>query len=454
MSSLRVRELLSLFIGDIGFLFISLWITLAARYLAVPGWDLLWLHLVPFSLLFLVWILFFFIWGLYDQHTMFFKSRLPERILRAQTINIIIAAIFFFFVPIFGIAPKTNLLLYLIFSSVMMIWWRGWLFPRVAGGHRAAALIVGGGSEIRELIAEVNNNHRYPFYFSETIIADKLDGGAVSDRIFSVLRDPKLELVVIDLHHRKLVNILPHLYKPIFSNVRFVDMRELYEDIFERMPLSILGDTQAMEELTVLPPHRGYEIIKRTIDMVGGLCMGIVALVAAPFIWLAMRFEGQGPLIIEQIRFGKHAKKIQTYKFRSMTFNEAASGAWVGETQNKVTKVGAVLRKTSLDEFPQFINIIKGELSLIGPRNDTEGIGNRLAEAIPNHNVRYAVPPGITGWAQINQHYKSGNISPQSIEEMKMRLMYDLYYIKNRSLVLDIMIALKTLKRMVFRSGS
>lgn len=424
------------------------------RYLAIPGWDLLWIHLIPFSLLFMVWILLFFIWGLYDQHTMFFKSRLPERILRAQTINVVIAAIFFFFVPIFGIAPKTNLLLYLVFSSILMIWWRGWFFPRVAGGYRAAALVVGGGSEIRELIAEVNDNHRYPFYFSETIVADKLDGGAVGDRIFSVLRDPRLELVVIDLHHRKLANILPHLYKPLFSNVRFVDMRELYEDIFERTPLSILGDSQAMEELASRTHSRGYEIVKRVIDIIGGLLMGIVALVIAPFIWLAMRMEGPGPLIIEQDRFGERARKIRTYKFRSMTFNDAAGSAWIGENQNKVTKVGALLRKTSLDEFPQFINIIKGEISLIGPRNDTEGIGNRLAEAIPNHNVRYAVPPGITGWAQINQRYKSGNISPQSVEEMKMRLMYDLYYIKNRSLVLDIMIALKTIKRMVFRSGS
>ena len=454
MSSLRIRELLSLFVGDLGLLFISLWLTLAIRYLEIPGWDLLMLHLVPFSVLFIVWILLFFIAGLYDQHTMFFKSRLPERILRAQTINVVIAAIFFFSVPIFGIAPKTNLILYLVVSSALMIWWRGWFFPRISGGRRSSALIVGGGSEIRELVAEVNDNHRYPFYFSERIVADTLDGGAVGDRIFSVLRDPHLAFVVIDLHHRKLVNILPHLYKPIFSNVRFIDMRELYEDIFERTPLSILGDTQAMEDIATRTHGRGYEVAKRVIDIVGACLMALVALIIAPLIWIAMRIEGPGPLIIEQARYGKHFKKIRVYKFRSMTHNETASGAWIGESKNKITRVGAFLRKTSLDEFPQFINILKGDMSLIGPRNDTEGIGDRLAEAIPGHNVRYTVAPGITGWAQINQQYRSGNISPQSVEEMKMRLMYDLYYIKNRSLMLDIMIALKTIKRMVFRSGS
>ena len=106
---------------------------------------------------------------------------------------------------------------------------------------------------------------------------------------------------------------------------------------------------------------------------------------------------------------------------------------------------------TSLDEFPQFVNIFKGELSLVGPRNDILGLGLRLAEALPYYNARYRVLPGITGWAQINQQYEQGNVSPQSIEETKVRLAYDFYYLKHRSLTLDIVIAIKTLKKMFFR---
>ncbi len=137
------------------------------------------------------------------------------------------------------------------------------------------------------------------------------------------------------------------------------------------------------------------------------------------------------------------------YKLRSMRFSD--NGKWNGEGENKVTRVGNFLRKTSLDEFPQFINILKGELSLIGPRNDIKDLGARLGAAIPYYNIRYIVPPGITGWAQINQQYEQGSISPQSMEETKVRLAYDFYYIKNRSLVLDVVIALKTAKRMFFR---
>ncbi|HQT82867.1 MAG TPA: sugar transferase, partial [Candidatus Paceibacterota bacterium] len=104
--------------------------------------------------------------------------------------------------------------------------------------------------------------------------------------------------------------------------------------------------------------------------------------------------------------------------------------------------------------FPQFINILKGELSLIGPRNDIEALGIRLADAIPYYMARYSVRPGITGWAQINQRYEPGNVSPQSIKETKVRLAYDFYYLKHRSFGLDIVIALKTLKRMFFRVSS
>jgi len=154
------------------------------------------------------------------------------------------------------------------------------------------------------------------------------------------------------------------------------------------------------------------------------------------------------------VRMGECGRPITAYKFRSMTKNLAASGEWATETDNRITHVGHFLRMSSLDEFPQWLNVLRGEISLIGPRSDIQGLGVRLAEAIPYYNARYMVKPGITGWAQINQQYEQGSISPQSIEETKTRLAYDFYYLKNRSLGLDIVIAFKTLKRMLFRVSS
>jgi lipopolysaccharide/colanic/teichoic acid biosynthesis glycosyltransferase len=355
---------------------------------------------------------------------------------------------------VFGITPKTNLVIYLLFSFGLITAWRLALVPRLLRRRRRKALLIGGGSEFKQLVTEINNNARYPFYFSDSLNVDHTDGGSIADQVFTKLKDKELAFVMVDLHHRKLAPILPHLYKPIFSNVEFIDFRELYEEIFEHLPLSVLSDPEFVEHIQSHQPPQWYSAFKRAVDMCGGIAMGMLVAVLTPFIWIAMRLEGKGPLFIKQDRIGKDGAHVVAYKFRSMKEHDQKSASWVKEGDNGITRVGAILRKLSIDEFPQFLNILSGELSLVGPRNDIEGLGKRLAEAIPHYMMRYSVKPGITGWAQINQQYEQGNISPQSIEETKMRLMYDFYYIKRRSFMLDIIIALKTLKRMVFRVSS
>lgn len=175
-----------------------------------------------------------------------------------------------------------------------------------------------------------------------------------------------------------------------------------------------------------------------------------------PFIYVAMRIEGAGPLFISQDRIGQFNKPVKVYKIRTMTQNFAGSSTWTNEDAkvgNMVTKVGAVLRKLSIDELPQIYTILKGDMSLIGPRNDITGLGQRLAAEIPYYTIRNFVKPGVTGWAQTYQQYMGTNISPQSLEESRMRLAYDLYYVKNRSLSIDLAIALKTIKTVLSRFG-
>ncbi|HVM58725.1 MAG TPA: sugar transferase, partial [Candidatus Paceibacterota bacterium] len=226
-------------------------------------------------------------------------------------------------------------------------------------------------------------------------------------------------------------------------------------EVFDRIPLSQLGHVWFLEHVTA-EDALFYAVMKRAIDLVGGFVMAVVTIAVAPFIWIANQVEGPGPLFLRQERFGRFGERIICYKFRSMRQDKSASSEWTVEEKrdNPITKVGAFLRKTSLDEFPQFLNVFKGEVSLVGPRNDILGLGKRLEEALPYYEARYLVTPGITGWAQINQRYEPGNASPQSIEETKVRLAYDFYYLKHRSLGLDIVIALKTVKRMFFRVSS
>src|SRR3989344_3197309 len=414
------RSALLLLAGDIAAFAVALYATLALRYFPLPCPAALAPYLAPFGLLFVLLLLVFFAAGLYGKQLALFPSRVPNTLLGAQTVNVAFAAIFFFLIPAFGIAPKTILLLYLVVSLALIYLWRLILYPRLSIPRgRERLTVVAEGPEAEELRREVNENPRYGIELNV-----QAPGRARA--------------------------LPPH---------QTVAFEEVYEEVFDRIPLSLLEQEWFLTHVSI---HDSvlYILAKRALDIVGGLVMGLVTLALIPFVFVANRIEsragpgGAGPLFIAQERFGKFGASIKVYKFRSMTKNLHASGQWLGEGDNRVTTVGSVLRVASLDEFPQCLNILAGQLSLIGPRSDILGLGQRLEKELPYYEARYLVTPGITGWAQINQQYEQGHLSPQSVAETKVRLAYDFYYLKHRSLGLDLVIALKTLKRMFFRVSS
>jgi lipopolysaccharide/colanic/teichoic acid biosynthesis glycosyltransferase len=443
-----------LFLGDLAVFAFSLWLTLLIRYREIPTETLLRAHAV-FIALFAVWTLVFFAAGLYGKRVVLFKSRLPDALLKTQAFNIILAAVFFFAIPHIGIAPKTNLLIYLVVSLALVFGWRLGLYPRVSGkSARENAALIASGPEADELAREVNGNPRYPYRFS--VVRTPEEAVALAPReLERALADAKIALLVVDTQHASAAPFLPTIYHlaRLERRYQFVPFSDMYEEVFDRIPLSLLQHAWFLENVSPATPPL-YAFGKRVVDLIGGALMGAVTVVAMPFVWIANAIESPGPLFIAQERIGQGGISVRALKFRSMTKNNAASGTWLGEEDNRVTKVGSFLRRTSLDEFPQFMSVLRGELSLIGPRNDTAGLAARLAAAIPYYNARYLVKPGITGWAQINQQYEQNNISPQSIEETKTRLAYDFYYLKHRSFGLDLVIALKTVKRMLFRVSS
>ena len=451
MTTLGRRSAFLLFAGDLIAFAASLCVTLALRYLAWPTSAMLAPYWVPFSFLFALWLLIFYGAGLYGKQFMLFPSRLPDALVKTQAANILFAAVFFFLVPVFGIAPKTILVLYLVVSLALVLVWRLAFYPKLSARPKRERVIpVAEGEEADELYHEVNGNARYGIEF-----CCRPDGRALEDAeaFRAAIEGQGATLIVADTTSERVARIMPHIYEltRVEHAYQFASFEDMYEEVFDRIPLSQLGHVWFLEHVTATDSFF-YAFVKRTIDIVGGLAMGAITLVAVPFIWLANLAEGGGPLFIAQDRFGRYGTLMKAYKFRSM--KESDAGAWKGENGNYVTKVGAFLRKTSLDEFPQFVNILRGEISLIGPRNDIKALGERLALALPYYEARYLVAPGITGWAQINQRYEPGNVSPQSIEETKVRLAYDFYYLKHRSLGLDIVIALKTVKRMFFRVSS
>ncbi len=453
----RRYALALLFLGDLVVFCFSLFLTLAVRYRGLPTEDILQAYIGAFSVLFALWVIVFYMAGLYSKQVLLFRSGVPQAILRTQIFNIILAALLFFFVPGIGIAPKTSLAIYLVISLLFIFIWRLAIFPRLTKPlKRERAAIIGSGPEVEELVREINQNPRY--HLEACIVHDPAEASSLGLEAFSrELATKHISLVVVDSDNEAARSFLPMIYELAVSQrkYQYANFHELYEEVFDRVPLSLLRYDWFLKNIT-LPTVSIYSVVKRAFDIAGGLVMGIVTVLVTPFLFVVMRLEGPGPVFIAQERLGEGGTRMKAYKFRSMRLNNSASREWTTEEKQKnpITAIGGVLRKSSLDEFPQFVNILKGELSLIGPRNDIEGLGNRLSEEIPYYNVRYVVKPGLTGWAQINQKYEQGNISPQSIEETKVRLAYDFYYIKHRSLAIDLVIALKTVKRMLFRVSS
>jgi lipopolysaccharide/colanic/teichoic acid biosynthesis glycosyltransferase len=399
----------------------------------------------------------FYIGGLYDKHTSLLKTFLFSRILNIQVTNIILAFFIFLVVP-FSIAPKTNLIIYLFISVALITYWRMYLFPRFAPVAHKRAILLADGPDAIELVDEVNNNDRYSYSFVriiDTAAAEKIAG--FKDKLLSLIEKERVDIIVADPHSPYLEAVLPALFDKAFINFdfTFLDFFEVYEDTFDRVPLSALRYDWFLTHVSQ-SKSLVYDVAKRGIDIITSCILGMGFLCLLPFIYVAMRFEGRGPLFITQERIGQFNQRMQVHKLRTMTKNLSASATWTNEDakqNNVVTKVGALLRKLSIDEIPQIWAILKGDMSLIGPRNDIAGLGERLAAEIPYYKIRYFVKPGVTGWAQTNQRYMSGNISPQSIEESRIRFSYDLYYVKNRSFWLDMAIFLRTIKTVLSRFG-
>lgn len=445
MKIFKRREPVILFAGDLVAFSLALWLALAIRYDSMPSVDVLSKHWAPFSTLFILWTFVFFVAGLYEKHTLVFKGKLPSLILNTQVANSLLAVVFFYLIPSFGITPKIVLAVHLIVSFLLIILWRISIVPRFGFRHREKAIIIGAGPEMQELKEEMNGNERYNLTFVSSVDLNQLDGIAFQEEVVEKVYSEGVASIVIDLKHEKADAILPSLYNLIFSNVRFLDMYKVYEEVFDRIPLSLVGYNWFLENIS-FSPHTMYDTLKRMMDVVIAGVLGVISLVLYPFVVIAIKIEDNGPAFITQERIGSGNRIIKLWKFRSMRGSDA--GKWVIDGDNRITHVGRFLRKSRIDELPQLWNIVRGDLSLIGPRPDIVGLGKKLAQELPYYTVRNLIKPGLSGWAQLKQE-----LPPQSLEETRLRLAYDLYYLKNRSFILDLIIALKTIKVLLSRTG-
>lgn len=428
MHILGKREPVILVIGDLLLFVISLWFSLTLRNLSVPTGTLFTLHLVPFLIIFLASIVSFYIGGLYGKHTGLLRSKLPNILLNTQIANSLIAVIFFYLIPIFGIAPKTLLFIYLAISSALIIFWRRYGYFFLVPRSSENAIIIGQGEIVKEIVDEVNTNNIYNIRFVKDF--------------------NEASVVIADFSDENIKSILPDLYEKIFSGMTFIDIHKIYEEIFDKVPLKLLNYNWFLDNIST-HPRVMYDSLKRAMDLTLSFILGGVSIFFYPFICIAIKLDDGGKIFIAQERVGQGGKLIKIHKFRTMSVND--QGDYKSGTINKVTRIGAFLRKSRLDELPQLWNVLRGDISLIGPRPELPNLVKLYDKEIPYYNVRHIIKPGLSGWAQIYQenhpHHK------EAVDETKEKLTYDLYYIKERSLLLDLKIALKTVKTLLSRVG-
>lgn len=438
------KEPLILFLGDLACFLVAFWLALALRSGQIPDAALLSSYAIPFVILSFLWFFVFFIAGLYDRQALVFRQKLPGMVLNAQIANSLVSMVFFyFFSSYFSIAPKTILILYLLISLFLIAIWRIFGESLVGIQRQEHAILMGTGGEMRALREEVNERGHYHLKFVSSVSLDHVEDIDFQSEIVKRVYSENISSIVIDLRHEKAEIILPSLYNLIFSKVRFLDMHKVYEEVFERIPLSLVKYNWFLENISS-SSHLGYDLLKRVMDIVIGGTLALISLPLYPFVAIAIKLDDNGSVFIAQDRVGKNNIVMKIFKFRSMALDESGS--------KSVTRIGRLLRISRIDELPQLWNVIRGELSLVGPRPELPDLVKVYEKEIPYYNVRHLATPGLSGWGQIKDYNVPRGTA--DVDKTRSKLSYDLYYIKNRSLMLDVIIALKTIKTLLSRSGN
>lgn len=426
------NTMLVVLLGDALFFFTSLWLALVVRHTAIPLSSFYVEHVFHFIVLFGVWVIIFYIAGLYDRELLSIRRSIADTLLTAQAVGAVLAVLLFYFIPWFTLTPKTTLALFLIIFSFAVFFWRR-LIIHTLRPPLQEVILIGHDAQFEQVCA----THNYYGYILKQKVAWKdvkkvasLNPAAL---VFVNYGDPEFS------RNSKAVHDL------LFLGFHLYDLREIKERIFGMVNLQEIDYEWFVKKIS--KPNRSYLFTKRLIDITAGILLLLVLIILMPFIVLAQLIEEQKiDLFFNHARVGNLRKKFVIHKLRTMSIKD--TNTWSTENHKHVTRVGKVLRAFRVDELPQGINLIRGDLSLVGPRAIFEKEQLEMEKHQPYYHLRLYTKPGITGWAQIKQKH-----APSNPEEATARLAYDLYYIQNQSPVMDILIILKTIKTVLLKLG-
>ncbi len=266
--------------------------------------------------------------------------------------------------------------------------------------------------------------------------------------LIKIVRDHKVHKVVVALQERRGTLPLRDLLDCKFNGVLVEDSPTFYEEMTGKIPVAGLYPSSLIFS-SGFKKSRVLLLTKRLLDIVASLVLLIISLPISIVTAAAIKLDSKGPIIFSQERAGEREKVFKIYKFRSMyTDAEKHGPRWASDNDSRITRVGRIIRKLRIDEIPQLYNILKGDMSFVGPRPERPYFVEQLKKQIPFYSERFWVKPGLTGWAQINYSYGA------SVEDALEKLQYDLYYIKHLSITLDIAIILQTIKVVLVGRGA
>ena len=454
---LRVTERRTLLlIGDLTIALASLGISLfywgtserfmgfSAEFLQkrVPGW---------FYFLPLIWLVLMV--ELYDVHRASEWGKTIRGVAVAAVLGLVLylALYFYYVVPPKSMLPRLGVASFLVTVSVLTLLWRR-LYIQVftAPQFMRRVLLVGGGKSGEMLLKVIDGLKTKPFALIGIIDDDHRKLGTFvggcqvigsSEQLFRLVQENSISEIIVAITGEMFGGMFQALLDAQEVGVDIVRMPTVYEELLGRVPILVLETNWILRSFVdELRVSGFYLLVKRLLDILGGLVGTLAMLVCLPFISLLTIIDDGFPIFYSQTRCGRGGQPYEIIKFRTMRRDAEADGQprWAREDDERATRVGRLLRKTHLDELPQFMNVLRGEMSLVGPRAERPELVEYFQKQIPFYRARLLVKPGITGWAQINFGYAS------SIDETIVKLEYDLYYIIHRSLIMDFIILLRT----------
>ena len=312
--------------------------------------------------------------------------------------------------------------------------------------EKERVVFVGENDYTQDLLESVKKDGQYVFVAS----LNNTDMKALGKEIVEMYKTKKFD-VLVDFTDKLLGDpkLTGKLLQYKLEGLQYYNYLEFYETYENKLPISHLSPKWFLENTGFEIYHNNFNLkAKRLLDLFFAMLIGIFA---APVIILAaiiVKLESKGPIFFIQERIGEGNKKFNIVKFRSMTTDAEKDGPqWASKNDNRVTKFGKIMRATRIDELPQLWNVLRGEMSFVGPRPEREFFIQQLEKEIPYYNLRHTVKPGLTGWAQVMYPYGA------SVEDAYRKLQYDLYYIKHHSIPFDVKVLLKTVTIVIFGKG-